>query len=102
MRTVRDDCLDHLLVVSQRHLEALLAEYVRHYNEARPHRALELDQPLPRPANVAAEARSSVTMSSAALSTSTSALPETPSLTAEPTMGHDWTSKLRTRSCAMS
>jgi len=50
VRTVRQDCLDHLLVVSQRHLEALLAEYVCHYNEARPHRSLDLDQPLPRPA----------------------------------------------------
>ena len=49
MRTVRQDCLDHLLVVSQRHLEAVLAEYIRHYNEARPHRGLQLDQPLPRP-----------------------------------------------------
>ncbi len=50
VRTVRQDCLDLLLVVSQRHLEALLAEYVCHYNEARPHRSLDLDQPLPRPA----------------------------------------------------
>ena len=49
VRTVRQDCFDHLLVVSQRHLEALLAEYVRHYNEARPHRGIQLDLPLPRP-----------------------------------------------------
>jgi len=48
--TVRQDCLDHLLVVSQRHLEALLAETVCHYNDARPHRGLDLDPPLPRPA----------------------------------------------------
>jgi len=50
VRTIRQDCLDHLLVVSQRHLEAVLDEYVCHYNEARPHRGLGLDQPLPRPA----------------------------------------------------
>jgi putative transposase len=50
VRTVRQECLDHLLVVSQQHLEVLLGEYVRHYNEARPHRSLDLDQPLPRPA----------------------------------------------------
>jgi putative transposase len=49
VRTVRVDCLDHLLVVSRRHLEAVLAEYVRHYNGARPHRGLALEQPLPRP-----------------------------------------------------
>ena len=47
VRTVREDCLDHLLVVSRRHLEAVLAEYVRHYNAARPHRGLGLEQPLP-------------------------------------------------------
>ncbi len=46
--TAREDCLDHLLVVSRRHLESLLAEYVRHYNEARPHRGLQLAQPIPR------------------------------------------------------
>jgi len=50
VRTVRQDCLDHLFVVSQQHLEALLTEYVCHYNEARPHRGLDLDPPLPRPA----------------------------------------------------
>ena len=49
VRTVREDCLDHLLVVSRRHLEDVVAEYIRHYNEARPHRGLQLDQPLPRP-----------------------------------------------------
>lgn len=49
VRTVRQECLDHLLVVSQRHLGAVLAEYVRHSDEARPHRSLDLDQPLPRP-----------------------------------------------------
>lgn len=53
VRTVRNDCLDHLLVVSQRHLEAVITEYIRHYNEARPHRSLQLDQPLSRPASSA-------------------------------------------------
>jgi putative transposase len=50
VRTVHLECLDRLLVLSQRHLEALLASYLRHYNEARPHRSLDLDQPLPRSA----------------------------------------------------
>jgi putative transposase len=48
VRTVREDCLDHLLVVSQRHLEAVLVQYIRHYNEGRPNRGIHLDQPLPR------------------------------------------------------
>ena len=50
VRTVREDCLDHLLIFSRRHLEAVLSEYVRHHNTARPHRALGLEQPIPRPA----------------------------------------------------
>jgi putative transposase len=47
VRTVREDCLDHLLVLSRRHLERVLAEYVEHYNQARPHRGLDLDPPHP-------------------------------------------------------
>jgi predicted nucleotidyltransferase component of viral defense system len=41
---------DNVQVVSRRHLEAVLREYVRHYNEARPRRGLGLAPPLPRPA----------------------------------------------------
>jgi putative transposase len=48
VRTIRAECLDHLLVVSQRHLEAVLAEFIGHYNDARPHRGLQLAQPVPR------------------------------------------------------
>ena len=47
VRTVREDCLDHLLVVSGRHLERVLAEYVTHYNRGRPHRSLDLTPPRP-------------------------------------------------------
>ena len=48
VRTIREDCLDHLLVVSRRQLESVLNEYVRHYNQARPHRGQQLAQPIPR------------------------------------------------------
>ena len=48
VRTAREDCLDHLFVVSRRHLELVLNEYVRHYNQARPHRGLQLAQPIPQ------------------------------------------------------
>ena len=47
VRTVREDCLDHLLVVSGHHLERVLAEYVAHYNGGRPHRSLDLTPPRP-------------------------------------------------------
>jgi putative transposase len=48
VRTVREDCLDHLLIYSMCHLQAVLADYVRHYNEARPHRGRQLPPSLPR------------------------------------------------------
>jgi transposase InsO family protein len=48
VRTVRQECLDHLLMLSRRHLQRVLHEYVRHYNQARPHRGLHLAAPAPR------------------------------------------------------
>jgi putative transposase len=45
VRTAREDCLDHLLVTSRRHLERILVEYVAHYNRGRPHRSLDLTPP---------------------------------------------------------
>jgi putative transposase len=47
VRTVRAELTDRVLILSQRHLRALLAEYVRHYNGRRPHRARELRPPQP-------------------------------------------------------
>jgi transposase InsO family protein len=44
--TVREDCLDHLLVFSRR-LETILAEYLDHYHAARPHGRLQLCAPRP-------------------------------------------------------
>ncbi len=46
VRTVRADCLGHLVIISRRHLECVLTEYARHYNKARPHRSLKLDAPV--------------------------------------------------------
>jgi putative transposase len=47
VRTVRDEVTDRMLIFSERHLRALLAEYARHYNGRRPHRALQLQPPRP-------------------------------------------------------
>jgi putative transposase len=44
--TVRRELLDRMLVVGQRHLETVLASYVAHYNEHRPHRSLGQAAPL--------------------------------------------------------
>ncbi|MFI6302271.1 integrase core domain-containing protein [Amycolatopsis thailandensis] len=45
--TARTELTDRMLIVSERHLRAVLAEYVRHYNGRRPHRSRELRPPWP-------------------------------------------------------
>ena len=47
--TLRRECLDHLIVINERHLRHVLGEYVQHYNAMRPHRSLGLDTPEGRP-----------------------------------------------------
>jgi putative transposase len=47
VRTVRQECLDWLLIVGKRQLEGVLHTYVDHYNRQRPHRALGLAPPDP-------------------------------------------------------
>ena len=47
VRTLRNDCLDHVLVLNEQHLRLVLAEYVAYYNTERPHRSLALAPPLP-------------------------------------------------------
>ena len=49
VRTVRTECLDHLLIVGRRHLEQVLRAYLRHYNAERPHRSLALSTPAGQP-----------------------------------------------------
>jgi putative transposase len=43
--SVRRECLDRLLIFGRGQLERVLRVYVRHYNNERPHRALELCPP---------------------------------------------------------
>ncbi len=45
--SVRRECLDHLLVLGERHLARVLREYVAYFNRARPHQGL--GQALPEP-----------------------------------------------------
>jgi len=46
--TARRECLDRMLILSRRHLEATLCEYAEHFNGHRPHRALSMHAPAPR------------------------------------------------------
>ncbi len=49
VKTARRECLDHILVLGERHIDRVLREYVRHYNEERPHRGLSLETPEAKP-----------------------------------------------------
>ena len=45
--TLRRECLDHLIVLNEQHLRAILREFVTYYNADRPHRTLSLEPPEP-------------------------------------------------------
>ena len=47
VRTLRTECLDHTLILNERHLRAVLREYVLSYKRERPHRSFDLTPPLP-------------------------------------------------------
>ena len=46
--SIRRECLDHVIVLSQAHLQRVLARYVSYYHGARTHLSLEKDAPTPR------------------------------------------------------
>jgi transposase InsO family protein len=47
--SVRRECLDRILILSQSHLEGVLREYVAYHNTHRPHRSLGQQPPIPKP-----------------------------------------------------
>ncbi len=47
IRSVRRECLDHLLIVSEAHLRRVLHEYAQYFNQSRPHQGI--DQRVPEP-----------------------------------------------------
>jgi transposase InsO family protein len=50
--TLRRECLDHVLILGERHLRKVLAEYAQHYNGHRPHQGLQQEPPLRQPGHV--------------------------------------------------
>jgi putative transposase len=47
---VRRECLDHMLVLGERHLRRVLCEYVAYFNRERPHQGLGQRRPVSPPA----------------------------------------------------
>ncbi len=43
--SIRRECLDHVVVLNERHLKRLLRGYFAYYHQWRPHRSLEMDSP---------------------------------------------------------
>ncbi len=46
--SIRRECLDHVVVIGERHLKRILSEYVHYYNTTRTHLSLAKDAPEPR------------------------------------------------------
>jgi transposase InsO family protein len=47
--SIRRECLDHMVIVSEAHLRRTLQAYASYYNDVRTHRSLDKDAPLSRP-----------------------------------------------------
>ncbi len=41
IRSIREECLDHILILNQSHLRRVLREYERYFNSARPHQGIK-------------------------------------------------------------
>src|SRR4051794_23449678 len=46
VRTVREECLNLLLIFNEAHLRRVLKEYIDYYNHARPHQGLKQQIPI--------------------------------------------------------
>jgi putative transposase len=46
--SIRRECLDHLIILGERHLRSVLKSYVNYYNVSRPHLSLARNAPVPR------------------------------------------------------
>jgi hypothetical protein len=57
--SIRRECLDHVVVVGERHLRHVLASYQKYYNEVRTHLSLQKDAPVRRDVRRTGRVRSS-------------------------------------------
>ena len=47
VRSVREECLDKILIFNETHLRRVLTTFIEYYNTARPHQGLEQQTPIP-------------------------------------------------------
>ena len=47
--TIRRECVDHVIALSEQHLRRVLKSYASYYSTARTHRSLDKDAPISRP-----------------------------------------------------
>ncbi len=45
--SLRRECLDHILILNERHLQEVTGEYLHYYHQARPHQGLDQCIPIP-------------------------------------------------------
>jgi len=46
--SIRRECLDHVIVLSEDHLRTIVREYIDYYNNSRTHMSLKGNAPVPR------------------------------------------------------
>ena len=46
--SIRRECVDHIVILGERHLRHVLLSYMKYYNEIRTHLSLDKDAPVPR------------------------------------------------------
>ena len=55
--SIRRECLDHVVVIGERHLREILSKYVDYYNGTRTHLSLSKDSPEPRSVQLPSQGR---------------------------------------------
>jgi putative transposase len=55
--SIRPECLDHVVVIGERHLREILSRYVDYYNGTRTHLSLSKDAPEPRSVQLPSQGR---------------------------------------------
>jgi len=53
IRSIREECLDRIIILNEKHLRFVLKQYEKYYNEARPHQGINQsipNKPPPSPA----------------------------------------------------